>query len=143
MAVSQKGNHSRGYRGKPVKTLLQRDSLSASNFFNGRSIFQVSRQSEAVVMNIPVNKRENDDGFPQLRAACGDRCSKYAQRTNVVEAQVKDPEAFDLGYLCMRRGPCKSGMCQRTERRYDFWHCLSPWRSYLEKMMWIIIIFCT
>jgi len=26
---------------------------------NGRSRFQVSRQSEAVVMNIPVNKREN------------------------------------------------------------------------------------
>lgn len=64
MAVSQKSNH-RGYRGKPEKTLLRRDSSSANNFSNGRSRFQVARQSEAAGMNIPVIKSENSSGFLQ------------------------------------------------------------------------------
>lgn len=63
-AASQRGNH-RGYRGKPEKTLLRRDSSSANNFSNGRSRFQVARQSEAAGMNIPVSKSENGGGFLQ------------------------------------------------------------------------------
>lgn len=62
MAASQKSNY-RGYRGKPEKMLLRRDSSSVNNFSNGRSRFQVARQSEAAGMNIPVMKSENGSGF--------------------------------------------------------------------------------
>jgi len=41
------------------RTLLRRNSSSVNNFSNGRSRFQVSRQSEAAGMNIPVIKNDN------------------------------------------------------------------------------------